>query len=219
MKKYYIKNIDDQTYSSDYETLEKSLLFRIGFFLKYRYILPVFKKIQKDKAIIDIGCAHGVFLNYLLKKGFCCLFGMDLKNKLSGNIASSTQVTFIEQSFLHPNVPKEGPFDVLHISGMLHHLQPNELRSVPKIMANMLTESGFIFIYEPNRFSRIGVFFYEYVLPLFLPLLHRLSEDERLVQHAFCLEMPAFMAELKNYFEILSYSERWFYYSIIGMKR
>ena len=82
MRKYHIKNIDDPAYSRDYETLERSLQFRIGFALKYRYVLPVLKKIQRDKAIIDIGCAHGVFLNYLLKNGFCRLFGMDLKNQL-----------------------------------------------------------------------------------------------------------------------------------------
>ncbi|WP_419785097.1 class I SAM-dependent methyltransferase [Pseudodesulfovibrio sp.] len=219
MKKYNIKNIDDQAYSQAYATLERSFLFRIGFALKYRYILPVLKTVSRDKSVVDIGCAHGLFLNYLARNGFSRLFGMDLKNELYDHVASAPQIAFIEQSILHPDVQKGGPFDVLHISGVLHHLPPDKLCSVPKIMANILTRDGKLFIYEPNRFSRIGSLFYDRILPLALPLLHRLSAQELQIQHAFSLKMPSFMAEFKEYFDILSYSDKWFYYSIIAKKR
>ena len=106
MKTLQIKNIDDPVYSKEYEILEKEKAIMFGLLLKYHFLLPLMVNTPKTGTILDIGCAHGFFLKYLLRKGFTKLFGMDLKNQLYKDVANSKSVTFLNGPFWIPKHQK-----------------------------------------------------------------------------------------------------------------
>lgn len=218
MKPFQIKNIDDPEYTRDYEILEKEKSMMFGLFLKYHFLLPLIATTPKDATILDIGCAHGFFLKYLLCKGFTKLYGMDLKNQLYKDVASSKSVTFFKRSILDPQVSDIGKFDAINISGVLHHLPPEKITAVIPIVSKMLKPSGTLYIYEPNKFSALGKVFYKCLLPVISPLLYRLTEYENDIQRAFCRQMPIFIQQMQSQLRIVSYSSRLFYFSIVAKK-
>ncbi len=219
MKLYNIKNIDDPIYKKKYKILEKEKIMILGLFLKYHFLLPLIVKTRKDETILDIGCANGFFIKYLLRKGFTKLFGMDLENHLYEDVAKSKHVTFFKSSIMAPNISAIGEFDVINISGMLHHLHPDEIITVIPILSTLLKPTGTLYIYEPNRFSIIGKVFYKLLLPIISPLLYRLSEYENDIQKSFCRKMPNFIKHMQSQFNIILYSNKFFYFSIIAKKK
>lgn len=219
MKKYNVKNMDDPEYASDYVSLERKWFMKLALFLKYLIILPLVRKTPKDLSIIDIGCGHGMFLRFLLERDFNNLFGLDLVNVLYPDVNSSPHVTFIEQSILHEHPTGTRTFAVVNVSGMLHHLPPESLCKVARNLSSMLDPEGYLYIYEPNRFSWIGIAVYDYLLRFFSPLLYRMSQYEYEIQKAFAAEMPSFLETLREDFDIISYTDKLFFYSIIAKKR
>jgi hypothetical protein len=82
----------------------------------------------------------------------------------------------------------------------------------------MLKPGGLLFIYEPNRVSFIGHFFYEHFLQL-IPYMYKNACEEREIQKEFCSNFDTFINHLFNRsINNLIYSKWSFYFALILKK-
>ena len=96
--------------------------------LYYQYcILPVVKRhIRREDALLDLGCAGGVMLTLLKKKGFMNLSGIDAASVLLDLIPDKSIPTVCDNYLNVRTHYRRGQFDAAIVFNTLHHLDSKE---------------------------------------------------------------------------------------------
>lgn len=111
------------------------------------YIAPVAKP---DAKVLDVGCGTGAILEYL--KGTRYL-GLDLSERY---VESARKRYGSVGRFLCANVSDvavtdhEGPFDVILMTGLLHHLSDAEVEGLFAAVARTLAPGGCVLTIDPT---------------------------------------------------------------------
>jgi 2-polyprenyl-3-methyl-5-hydroxy-6-metoxy-1,4-benzoquinol methylase len=212
-----IRNLDDSAYSAYYLKVDGNLLVRIFQKFKYSFILPFQRYITPDSHIMDIGCAHGNFLKTLLRLGYTNLFGLDIKEDLYPELRD--RITFFTGSILDSSTFPRNGFHAVFMQSVLHHLPIEQLGEVAQNLAALTKPGGILFIYDTNRTSLCGRFFYEWFERL-IPHMYHDARNEIKEQVAFSKAWPSFVADLeKNGFRQLKHSSLYFYTAYIGIRK
>jgi 2-polyprenyl-3-methyl-5-hydroxy-6-metoxy-1,4-benzoquinol methylase len=104
---------------------------------------------SKEYNILDVGCADGVWLDYLKNMGFKNLFGIEISFQLS-EIARLKGYQIVNGD-LSRNFFEDQTFDLIHIGDVIEHMiDPAAMLSQLK---NLLTRDGYIVITTPNMDS------------------------------------------------------------------
>lgn len=112
--------------------------------------------INKDSRILDIGCAMGGFLDFLSKKGFKNLYGIDVSQGYVDN-SYDYDIKFGDAE----NIPFENNFfDVVVLDQVMEHIQ-EPIKAVIEIK-RVLNNGGFVCIGVPDASEYNSSFFFDY---------------------------------------------------------
>ena len=104
---------------------------------------------DKKKKILDFGCGTGRFLINLKHKNYKNLFGYDVTDNLLKK--DGGRVTFIcDHKKNLKNLEKFFPFDIIIISGVLHHLE-YPFQTIEKILTLQKSSKLKIICIEPTK--------------------------------------------------------------------
>lgn len=142
-------------YDEKYFIRIQEILDKQTFFLRDR-INNVFELVGnvKDKKVLDIGTANGLFAIESSKKGATSI-GLDfsimaLRNARSFSIAKSTNVEFVcGDGTILPF--KSNVFDILILADLVEHLNKSLYDDLIKECWRILKNGGLIAIYTPNK--------------------------------------------------------------------
>lgn len=205
-----IINIDDPEYVKLYRKYDSGLAIRFYHkVFKYRFAVPIYKYLPFDATIMDVGCARGKFLHDMKRFGYRNLNGLDLAFTDTA-VSPGEGATFFQASItgadfqLSKDMVVEGNrdnpdlvFDAVFIQNMLHHLPIDELMHTARNVASLCKEGGYVFLYDVNRLTLVGRFFYEVFLRLF-PDYYAAAVRETPEQLAFCRIWPEFYSALEQ---------------------
>ena len=118
--------------------------FRINIFRKY---LSTIKKYNKGNSLLDIGCAHGFYIDIAHKKGY----------KVSGVEPNATMAKFANQVLKHKvhvgTLDKvklnNEKWDIICFTDSMEYFM-SPIKDLRKLNENNLNEDGIIFIKVPN---------------------------------------------------------------------
>ena len=150
------KQVNFDEYADQYEQL---LQEQLSFFSKDRGYFSEYKvKLVSDNLkttptrILDFGCGIGLSLPYI-KSYFpnAQIFATDL---------SEASLDHIRNKLPHINVLSDSKidgykFDLIFITGVFHHIPPNQRKNVLKRLDNILDNSGSLFIFEHNPYNPV----------------------------------------------------------------
>lgn len=106
----------------------------------------IFKKIEKNKRILDVGCGFGKNLKLLKQMGFENIYGTDIKEETICKVKDNFSV------FL-PNDLEEyveyNSIDVIIMSHIVEHFNYKELIYFIENYLKYLTDGGFLYISTP----------------------------------------------------------------------
>ncbi|MFC2044891.1 class I SAM-dependent methyltransferase [Chloroflexota bacterium] len=112
-------------------------------------------RVPETASILDIGCATGWLLK-ALDNGKRTLTGVD---NSKGMISQTGGIEIIRTDIR--DFSSEREFDVVVVSNLLHHFNPQDMKRVLTSAIKALSEGGMILIITPNIYS-ILVFHYIY---------------------------------------------------------
>lgn len=123
------------------------------------FIENVVKPIKGNK-ILDIGCGPGNIIDFLPDVNY---YGFDSEANYiaSANHNFGDRGTFICATMNAFSVPNPGTFDIVIASGILHHLNDNEAKTLFQIASQALKPNGRLvtldgcFVSEQNKISRL----------------------------------------------------------------
>jgi SAM-dependent methyltransferase len=100
--------------------------------------------------VLDLGCGFGDYAQYFA--GRCDYVGIDhnesyIETARSMNAGSSAR--FIVADVGDPIVRESGPFDLVMISGVLHHLPSDEVRALARLVSPLISPGGRFVALEP----------------------------------------------------------------------
>jgi SAM-dependent methyltransferase len=106
---------------------------------------------SKDKRILEVGCAGGVYSLCLRNLGFKTLVGIDISQELIAIASHKSKgkegIYFVQADIL--NLPfKKGAFDIVFSGTCLHHL-PHKLYSSALQFSRVLSPKGKVYFFEP----------------------------------------------------------------------
>lgn len=139
------------------DTYEKILDEQLGFFVDSRdyyseYKVEVASKLlsnHKVSRILDFGCGIGLSFPFL-KKFFpnAILYGSD---------TSLESLNYAKEKYPFVNILDElvasSDFDLIFITGVFHHIAPQERPEIIKKLYSMLRPSGHLIVFEHNPFN------------------------------------------------------------------
>lgn len=113
-----------------------------------------FEKIDRDCAIIELGCNVGLNLSVLNKMGFKNLTGLEI-NKSAFSIAKKNNplISFINSSIENFNVADK--YDLVYTAGVLIHINPDTLPLIIKKIDNLSKQHIFGFEYYSDHLEEI----------------------------------------------------------------
>jgi SAM-dependent methyltransferase/uncharacterized protein YbaR (Trm112 family) len=104
----------------------------------------------RGKVILDAGCGHGVLSHLVQKEGAAMVIGMDLGPSVekAHKTYGTDFVHFIQADILFPPLVS-GQFDLVHSSGVIHHM-PNTELAFSKLAPLTKPEGRFcVWLYHP----------------------------------------------------------------------
>ncbi len=104
-------------------------------------------RITKDSKILDIGCAIGGFLNFLSKKGYKNLYGIE-PIEAYVNKAKENKDLVIKKGSVYYNPFEDNSFDVVILDQVLEHL--SNLKLAMKQIKRVLKKGGLCYIGVPD---------------------------------------------------------------------
>lgn len=123
--------------------------------VNYSGLLPL----NKNAAILDMGCGMGQFVRYLRKNGYTNVVGVDIGREAIDycKVAGIDNVFKIDSpiDFLTGNTVK---FDFIILKSVIAHLPRQELISILSVMRNSLKEGGKLVVETFNASSWTGSF-------------------------------------------------------------
>jgi SAM-dependent methyltransferase len=121
------------------------------------YYFPLIKSLPKDAPILEVGCGNGSFLNYLKKKGFVNLRGVDLSSqyleqgKQMGNDNIYLGDLFVELS-------GKSKYELIIAIDVLEHFTRDNVLNIFDLVFKSLNLGGVFLFQVPNGhgvFSKI----------------------------------------------------------------
>jgi len=111
-----------------------------------------------EKALLDVGCGTGAFLQVLQEQGYAGkLGGCDVS---SGMLKQSSQLSFsgerpsFHQLTLGEGLPfEEESFDFVTILCVYHHIEPPERAAMTRELFRVLKPGGYAFVFEHNPWN------------------------------------------------------------------
>ena len=112
----------------------------------------------RDKALLDVGCGTGTFLQILREQGYAGkLDGCDVSSAM---LEQSAQLFFLGQppSFHHLKPGEALPFaeesfDFVTIVCVYHHIEPTERPAITRELFRVLKPGGNVFVFEHNPWN------------------------------------------------------------------
>jgi SAM-dependent methyltransferase len=116
---------------------------------------------NKDASILDIGYANGGLLMCLKELGFNNLTGIDVTQVCVNNVKQFGFTAFFGGVFNLENI-QNTKYEIVILSHVLEHIR--DLQKAVKILMNLLTEDGFVYIEVPDasRYKNYFVVAYYY---------------------------------------------------------
>ena len=146
-------NTNVKVYSDTYdyfthEMTEKEKLWRIN---KTFSKVSSYLNINSKSKVLDIGCMHGYFLNFLKKKYDCDTIGIETENYFLKKKTKNIEI-FIENIFQFASKNKnKNKFDLIIMSHSLEHFE-NPVKVI-SVLKKLLSENGKCLIIVPNYYS------------------------------------------------------------------
>jgi ubiquinone/menaquinone biosynthesis C-methylase UbiE len=106
--------------------------------------------VPDGKRVLDLGCGVGDFAPYFAPR--CDYVGIDFNEsyiRVARSRHTGPGVTFIEADVRDPQVVARGPFDLIMMSGVLHHLPTADARSLIELIPPLLSPEGRFCAMEP----------------------------------------------------------------------
>lgn len=115
-----------------------------------REILPRLGALQKDAAILDIGCGSGSLLAALQSAGFSSLKGIDVSRE-QVELAHRLGVTAVEEGDVMQHL-RDTPstYDVICGMDIIEHFTKDELTDLLRLLASALKSGGKVIFRTPN---------------------------------------------------------------------
>lgn len=106
--------------------------------------------VEDESAVLDLGCGYGDFAH--LFAGRCNYVGID-HNAGYIDVARKTNdgngASFLVADVADPIVAEHGPYDLVMMSGVLHHLPSADVIHLSQLIAPLLSPSGRLVAIEP----------------------------------------------------------------------
>jgi 2-polyprenyl-3-methyl-5-hydroxy-6-metoxy-1,4-benzoquinol methylase len=115
--------------------------------LYYYNIVKIIRTMPKNGKVLDIGCSHGGFLNFVHNiRPDLRLYGTDISNvqKLLPSF-----VKFIKKDIINDNI-REKDFDFVHSRHLIEHLAVSDVNIFFKKCRNLLKKRGVCFVLCPR---------------------------------------------------------------------
>jgi SAM-dependent methyltransferase len=128
----------------------------------YEYKIKEIHRILRSPPIhiLDFGCGVGNVDPYI-RKYFpeAEIYGVDISPE-SINIAKEKQKEFnISYSVFDPDLKSKFPFeklfDMIFISGVIHHIPPSEHKKTLSFIESLMNQNGILFIFEHNPYNPV----------------------------------------------------------------
>jgi ubiquinone/menaquinone biosynthesis C-methylase UbiE len=133
----------DVLYASKYHELEENHWWFIG---RRDIIFRLIKDYQRDVEILEIGCSGGVLIEFLKKRGFLKLHGIDIDEKAI-EICRQRVIKKVGVADAQETGFKEQQFDILIASDVLEHIK-NEDKALLE-WYRILKPGGTLIIFVP----------------------------------------------------------------------
>ena len=115
----------------------------------------IFGNLDKDLSILELGCNIGTKLQILNNMGFKKLHGVEI-NQEAANLAQNNNPSFhIFNSSIEEFDSEKNHFDIVFTSGVLIHVDPNNITQIIKKMVNLSKKYIFGFEYFDENISEI----------------------------------------------------------------
>lgn len=151
-----MKQTDFDDYASQYKTIlhQQHVFFEknTDYFCEYKIKLVREFFLKPPESILDFGCGIGRSMPFF-RKYFpeASLYGCDVSEKsLATAKHHFTFAEFFNKSEIMAN---KVSFDLIFLSGVLHHIPPNERMGVFTLLKSKLSPTGKIIVFEHNPFN------------------------------------------------------------------
>ena len=149
-------SVNFDNYVDCYEALLRS---QLAFFSSYRDYFSEYKVIltrslikQSPERILDFGCGIGLSLPFLAK-----WFPL---SKICAHDSSQKSLEYVSEKypFVTPLMRTEVgsiEFDMIYVTGVLHHVAPEERVPLLRLLSNSLSKRGVLVIFEHNPYNLV----------------------------------------------------------------
>jgi len=115
----------------------------------FSHYMPVFMQfVPKESLILDMGCAGGIFLNFLKENGYRNLTGVDPSYECVDSIKKKEIEAHVGSVYSKDLNLLENKFDLVIFSGVMEHLY--DLKSAVCNIGKYLKDGGMVFIGVPD---------------------------------------------------------------------
>ncbi len=107
-------------------------------------------KVNDGASVLDLGCGFGDFTQFFA--GRCKYVGIDHNSEYietARKMNQELEATFICADVTDSVVSDNGPYDLVFLSGVLHHLDNGQVAELAQNVAPLLTEAGRFVALEP----------------------------------------------------------------------
>jgi SAM-dependent methyltransferase len=116
----------------------------------YQRIVDRMFAVDDGARVLDLGCGYGDFTRYFA--GRCSYVGIDHNPgyiDTARRLNSKFDAEFICADVTDPVVAERGPYDLVFLAGVLHHLSDDQVRGLVDQVAPLLTPAGRFVALEP----------------------------------------------------------------------
>jgi len=105
---------------------------------------------DKSKRILDVGCGHGGFVNYLQQNGYVNSFGVDTSEEQI-KVGERLKIKNLEKGDAFEYLRKhENSFDFISLLDVLEHFDKDEIMEILEVVNGALAKDGKILIRTIN---------------------------------------------------------------------
>ena len=110
---------------------------------------------HKNKKVLDVGCGDGFFVNYLSKKGFKNVEGLDY-SKQAIKLAKERQINkyFFVYDLTQNKLP-ENKYDIITLIEVLEHIQPYKINIFLKNILGGIKVGGKLIVTVPSTNTKL----------------------------------------------------------------
>ena len=106
--------------------------------------------VEDASSVLDLGCGYGDFAHLFATR--CNYVGIDHNARyidVAREMNKDNSAHFYVADVADPIVAEQGPYDLVMMSGVLHHLSSPDVIELSRLIASLLTPSGRFVAIEP----------------------------------------------------------------------